>query len=64
MDETTVLSHPVLQRAIRSAQEKIAQQVWHEQCCDSCEEWLRCNLPRPSAQAGDAFEHSWRNFDI
>jgi hypothetical protein len=49
MDEATVLSHPVLQRALRSAQQRIAQRVRHEQRCDSCEEWIQCNLPRPSA---------------
>ncbi len=46
MNEHTVLSHPALQQAIRSAQEKIARQVRHEQRSDSCDEWIRCNLPR------------------
>jgi len=49
MDEATVLSHPVLHRALRNAQQRIAEQVPHEQRCDSCEEWVRCNLPRVSA---------------
>lgn len=48
MDEATVLSHPVLQRALRSAQQQIAQRVRHEQRCESCEEWMQCNLPRAS----------------
>jgi hypothetical protein len=49
MDEATVLSHPTLHRAIRSAQQRLAQRVRHDQRCDSCEEWVQCNLPRLSA---------------
>lgn len=46
--EETLLSHPVLHSAIQSAQQRIARMVSHEQRCDSCEEWVRYNLPRSS----------------
>jgi hypothetical protein len=46
--EETVLSHPALHGVIQAAQQRIARQVRHEQRCDSCEEWVRCNLPRSS----------------
>ena len=45
MDEETCLSHPQLTRSIRAAQKKIGQQVRREEVCDSCEEWVRRNLP-------------------
>jgi len=47
MDGTTVLSHPVLHSVLHSAQQQIAQRVRHDQRCDSCEEWMQCNFPRP-----------------
>ncbi len=44
MDKESVLEHPVLNRSIRTAQKRVAQQVPHEQICESCEEWVRSNL--------------------
>jgi hypothetical protein len=48
VSEETLLTHPVLHSAIQTAQRRIAQRVRHEQRCDSCEEWMRCNYPRGS----------------
>lgn len=45
MDEETCLSHPQLTRSIRAARREIGQQVRREEVCDSCEEWMRRNLP-------------------
>lgn len=46
IDKESVLEHPFLCRSIQSAQKRVAQQVPHEQICESCEEWVRRNLQR------------------
>ena len=44
LDEGAALTHPTLHRALLKAQQRIGDQIAHEQRCDSCEEWMRCNL--------------------
>jgi hypothetical protein len=43
MDKDEVLQHPWLNRSIRTAQQRVAQTVFRDQPCDSCEEWMQTN---------------------
>jgi hypothetical protein len=45
MEEQECISSPVINRAIRNAQEKIHKQVQREMQTNSPEEWFRFNLP-------------------
>lgn len=45
MEEQECISGPVINRAIRNAQEKIQKQVQREMQTNSPEEWFRFNLP-------------------
>lgn len=45
MEEQECISSPVINRAIRNAQEKIQKQVQREMRTNSPEEWFRFNLP-------------------
>lgn len=45
MEEQECISSPVINRAIRNAQEKIQKQVQREMQTNSPEEWFRFNLP-------------------
>lgn len=48
MEEQECISSPVINRAIRNAQEKIQKQVQREMQTNSPEEWFRFNLPPSS----------------
>jgi hypothetical protein len=50
MEEQECISNPVINRAIRNAQEKIQSQIQNEMQTNSPEEWFRYNLP-PSDQS-------------
>lgn len=41
----SLLEHPLLNRSIQAAQQRVAKQVLHEHTCQSCAEWVRRNLP-------------------
>jgi hypothetical protein len=45
IDENTLLQSAHVTAALQSAREKLARQVHREEPCDSCEEWMRRNLP-------------------
>jgi preprotein translocase subunit SecA len=45
IDENTLLESALITSAMESAREKLAKQVHREEPCDSCEEWMRKNLP-------------------
>jgi hypothetical protein len=45
MEEQECVSNPVINRAIRNAQEKIQSQIQREMQTNSPEEWFRYNLP-------------------
>lgn len=45
MEERECVSNPIINRAIRSAQEKIQSQVQREMQTNSPEEWFKYNLP-------------------
>lgn len=45
MKDDEAIEHPFVSRAIRSAQEKVAQSAAGARAADSPEEWLRLNLP-------------------
>jgi|SRR5687767_8382902 len=45
MQEDEAISHGMVTKAIRNAQEKISKKVTTEIKCSSSEEWIRVNLP-------------------
>lgn len=46
MEEQDCVSHPMISKALRNAQEKIQSQIEREMQTNSPEEWFRFNLPQ------------------